>query len=45
MRILVITDLYPINEDEKYTPKTIQAFVKCWEDLGQIGRASCRERV
>ena len=34
MRILVITDLYPINEDEKYTPRTIQAFVKSWEDLG-----------
>ena len=34
MRILVITDLYPIEEDEKYTPRTIQAFVKSWEDLG-----------
>jgi glycosyltransferase involved in cell wall biosynthesis len=34
MRILVITDLYPIDEDEKYTPRTIQAFVKSWEDLG-----------
>lgn len=34
MRILVITDLYPIKEDEKYTPQTIQAFVKSWEDLG-----------
>lgn len=34
MRILVITDLYPIDEEEKYTPRTIQAFVKSWEDLG-----------
>lgn len=34
MRILVITDLYPISEDEKYTPRTIQAFVKSWEKLG-----------
>lgn len=34
MRILVITDLYPIEEDEKYTPRTIQAFVKSWEELG-----------
>lgn len=34
MRILVITDLYPIKEDEKYTPHTIQAFVKSWEKLG-----------
>lgn len=34
MRILVITDLYPISDDEKYTPRTIQAFVKSWEDLG-----------
>ncbi len=34
MRLLVITDLYPINEDEINTPKTIQAFVKSWEALG-----------
>ena len=34
MRILVITDLYPISEDEKYTPRTIQSFVKSWEKLG-----------
>ncbi len=34
MRILVITDLYPIDENEKYTPRTIQAFVKSWEKLG-----------
>ena len=34
MRILVITDLYPIEDNEKYTPKTIQNFVKSWENLG-----------
>ncbi len=34
MRILVITDLYPIQEGEKGTPLTIQAFVKSWEELG-----------
>ena len=34
MRMLVITDLYPINEDETYTSRTIQAFVKSWENLG-----------
>lgn len=34
MRILVITDLYPILDDEKDTPKTIQAFVKSWEKMG-----------
>ena len=34
MRILVITDLYPISENEINTPKTIQAFVKSWENLG-----------
>ena len=34
MKILVITDLYPIREDEKFTPKTIQNFVKGWENLG-----------
>lgn len=34
MRILVITDLYPINENEKYTPRTIQKFVESWESLG-----------
>lgn len=34
MKILVITDLYPVKEDEKYTPKTIYSFVKGWEDLG-----------
>lgn len=34
MKILVITDLYPINENEKYTPKTIFNFVKEWEKHG-----------
>lgn len=34
MRILVITDLYPIKEDEKNIPRTIQYFVKSWEELG-----------
>lgn len=34
MRLLVITDLYPISEDEKYTPRTIQNFVKSWEKMG-----------
>ena len=34
MKILVITDLYPIKEDEKYTPKTIYAFVQEWKKQG-----------
>lgn len=34
MKILVITDLYPIKNDEKFTPKTIYNFVKSWEKLG-----------
>ena len=34
MKILVITDLYPIKEDERYTPRTIEAFVKEWEKQG-----------
>lgn len=34
MNILVITDLYPIKDDEKYTPKTIKHFVDGWRDLG-----------
>ena len=33
MNILVITDLYPIKDDEKYTPKTIKQFVDGWRDL------------
>lgn len=34
MKILVITDLYPVMPSEKTTPKTILNFVKSWEDLG-----------
>ena len=34
MKILVITDLYPIKENEKDTPKTIQAFVNEWQKQG-----------
>ena len=34
MKILVITDLYPINENEKYTPRTIKAFVENWKKSG-----------
>lgn len=34
MKILVITDLYPVKEDEKYTPRTIETFVKNWQKAG-----------
>lgn len=34
MKILVITDLYPIKDDEIHTPKTIYDFVKSWEKQG-----------
>ena len=34
MKILVITDLYPIKDNEKFTPKTIKNFVDGWEELG-----------
>ncbi len=34
MKILVITDLYPVKDDEKYTPRTILNFVSGWEKLG-----------
>lgn len=34
MKILVITDLYPVSAGEKKTPKTILNFVKGWEMLG-----------
>lgn len=34
MKILVITDLYPVYENEKTTPRTIQQFVKEWEAMG-----------
>lgn len=36
MKILVITDLYPIKAEEKYTPRTIEAFVKSWEKQGHV---------
>lgn len=34
MRILFITDLYPVKEDEKTTPKTLFNFVKEWQKTG-----------
>jgi len=34
MNVLLITDLYPVKESEKYTPKTLYNFVKSWEELG-----------
>jgi len=34
MKILVITDLYPVKEDEIHTPRTIEAFVKEWQKQG-----------
>lgn len=34
MKILVITDLYPITLEEKTTPRTIYDFVKSWENFG-----------
>ena len=34
MKILVITDLYPIKDEEKFTPKTIKNFVEAWKNLG-----------
>ena len=34
MKIFVVTDLYPIKDDEKFTPKTIKNFVDGWEELG-----------
>lgn len=34
MKILVITDLYPIKDNEKFTPRTIKNFVDGWEELG-----------
>ena len=32
MKILFITDLYPVKEDEKTTPKTLYNFVKEWQN-------------
>ncbi len=34
VKILIITDLYPIKESEKYTPHTLQSFVKSWQKQG-----------
>ena len=34
MKILFITDLYPVKDDEKTTPKTLFNFVKEWEKQG-----------
>lgn len=34
MKILFISDLYPVKENEKTTPKTLLNFVKSWQDAG-----------
>ena len=34
MRILLITDLYPVSEKERTTPRTLFNFVKSWEASG-----------
>ena len=34
MKIIVITDLYPIYDAEKNTPRTIYDFVESWKNLG-----------
>lgn len=34
MKILFITDLYPIKDEEKTTPKTLLNFVKEWQNAG-----------
>ncbi len=34
MKILMITDLYPVKDDEIKTPKTLYNFVKSWELQG-----------
>ncbi|MFW2551510.1 hypothetical protein, partial [Klebsiella pneumoniae] len=34
MKILMITDLYPVKEDEVNTPKTLYNFVRSWECQG-----------
>lgn len=34
MKILVITDLYPIKDDEIHTPRTIYDFVQSWKKSG-----------
>lgn len=35
MRILFVTDLFPIKEDEKKTPKTLSGFVNFFREQGQ----------
>lgn len=34
MKILIITDLYPIKDDENYTPRTIYDFAQEWKKSG-----------
>ena len=34
MKILFLTDLYPIRDEEKNTPKTLYNFVKLWRKAG-----------
>lgn len=34
MKILFISDLYPVKSSEKTTPRTLYNFVKEWEELG-----------
>ena len=34
MKILLITDLYPVKNDEKNTPRTLLNFVNEWQKLG-----------
>ena len=34
MKILLITDLYPVKENEDNTPKTLYNFVQCWKKAG-----------
>ena len=35
MKILVVTDLYPVKENEPATPRTIADFVSGWKNMGQ----------
>ena len=35
MKILFITDLFPVSENEKTTPKTLLEFVKIWQSFGE----------
>lgn len=34
MKILFVTDLYPVKENEKNTPRTLYSFVKQWQNFG-----------